>query len=151
MWLWYARNHIPWLKWPIPYPLPYGGWFLLYPDEMGANLFLWPVKKPAYEQGESRLLQRFLKRGMICMEIGANQGFYTILLAKLVGDEGKVCAFEPVPEEFRKLKMNLWLNKCANRVVLENCALSSREGIYDLFVCLDGHGSRSSFRPHQKK
>ena len=148
-WVWYARNSIPLLNFPIPWRLPYGGWFLVYPDEMGLGLIPkrpWNKLSSSYEEGEWRFLLRFIKQGMVCFDIGANQGFYTILLSKQVGTQGKVFAFEPVPGELRKLKRNIRINRCSN-VVLEGMAISSYEGYVDMFVCLGGHSSRSSLAP----
>src|SRR5208283_4552591 len=48
--------------------------------------------------GEQRVLSRligFLKPGDVVFDIGANVGLYTVLLAKTVGDKGRVLAFEP--------------------------------------------------------
>ncbi|MGH7900112.1 MAG: FkbM family methyltransferase [Thermodesulfobacteriota bacterium] len=147
LWLWYRRNHIPILNFPIPWRLSYGGWFLIYSDEMGLNLIsrLWQ-KSRSYEEGELKFVQRFVKPGMICFDIGANQGFYTVLLSRQVSLQGKVFAFEPVTSEFRKLKRNIQINRCSSVTVLERMGVSSHEGVADMFVCLDGHGSRSSMR-----
>ncbi len=145
---WYYRSRLPILGLPMLVPLPYGGWFLLYPDEMGLSLLPRPWKNPSrsYEEGEWRFVQRFVKPGMVCFDIGANQGFYTILLSKRVGERGRVFAFEPVGGELRKLKRNLGLNRCQN-VVVEKIALGSSKGLVDVLVCLDGRGSHSSLRP----
>jgi FkbM family methyltransferase len=51
---------------------------------------------------------------MTFFDIGANQGFYTLLAAKCVGGEGKVFAFEPVSREFRNLKWNVLINRFKN-------------------------------------
>lgn len=44
---------------------------------------------------------------MIVVDIGANIGFYTKVLSKLVGQSGEVHAFEPDPENFKRLEKNL--------------------------------------------
>jgi FkbM family methyltransferase len=36
--------------------------------------------------------------------IGANVGFYTLLSSVLTGDQGRVCAFEPLPSNLRDLR-----------------------------------------------
>jgi FkbM family methyltransferase len=144
-WLWFARQRIPLLNFPFPIRLPYGAWFLAYPDHMGISLLPRLIRNTPYEQGERVLVSRIVKPGYTCLDIGANQGFYTILFAKLVGQEGKVFAFEPT-SEFQKLSLNIRVNRLHN-VILERLALGNLEGETDMFVCLDGYGSRSSLRP----
>lgn len=147
--LWFSRSKIPFLNFPIPVPLPYGGWFLCYGDVMGASVFLYKFTRERYEENYWKFVQQFLKPGMIFFDIGANQGFYTILASKLVGPEGKVFAFEPAPTEFRKLKLNILINRLKN-VVVEPLALGSREGSSDFYLVLNGKGSFSSLRPPAK-
>jgi FkbM family methyltransferase len=143
VWMWYFRARLPLLNFPIPIRLPYGGHTLVYPDEIGYSLFT--RKSPSYEEGSWRFITKTIQSGMVCIDVGANQGFYTILLSRRVGENGTVFGFEPVPLEFKRLKINLWLNRCRN-TVLENAALSSASGFTDMNVCI-GHESRSSFRP----
>jgi FkbM family methyltransferase len=89
---------------------------------------------------------RLREAGDDLLRHGANQGFYSILLSKLAGKTGKVFSFEPVKKELRKMKLNLNLNFCRN-VIVENKAVSCQDGIGEIFVCLDGHASRSSLAP----
>lgn len=53
---------------------------------------------------------RTLKSGAIVIDIGANIGAHTLPLANLIGDSGKVYAFEPTQSAFKKLSRNLELN-----------------------------------------
>lgn len=48
--------------------------------------------------------------GMTFFDIGANVGFVTILAARLVGPQGRVVAFEPVPYNVAAIEENLALN-----------------------------------------
>jgi FkbM family methyltransferase len=63
-----------------------------------------------YCPGEARLFQAILRCGMTVVEVGANIGVHTVLLAKLVGERGRVLAFEPQPVVFQLLCANLALN-----------------------------------------
>jgi FkbM family methyltransferase len=49
------------------------------------------------------LLQRSLRPGDRVVDIGANVGFYAEVLARLVGEDGRVYAFEPAAENFDRL------------------------------------------------
>ena len=59
-----------------------------------------------YEGETVKVIKHLIKPGMIALDIGAHVGYYTRILAKLVGISGKVIAFEPHPETFRLLIKN---------------------------------------------
>ena len=48
------------------------------------------------------------------LDIGAQSGFYSLLLSRLVGPNGMVFAFEPLPASFRILEENMRMNKIQN-------------------------------------
>ena len=62
------------------------------------------------------------------LDIGANVGHYTLRMSELVGDSGRVVAFEPVPETFALLAANARGFAIAN-VSLLNVAASDSAGI----------------------
>lgn len=144
--LWYGRSRFSFLDFPLPCRLPYGSWFLARGDEAGLVTFF----KIPYEENEWRFVAQFLKPEMTFFDIGANQGFYTLLAAKYVGLKGKVFAFEPVPREFRNLNWNILINRFQN-IKAEPVALGVQEGFTDMFVCLDGKGAYSSLQPPSEK
>lgn len=80
-----------------------------------------------YEPEAAQSIRPFLKVGDCCVDVGANLGYYTIIMAKWVGSRGFVIAFEPFPANFEILKKNVHLNGLQN-VVLEPKALSNRNG-----------------------
>jgi len=141
--LWSARSRLPYLDFPIPWRLPYGGWFLAYGDAMGARVCGYKLARRPYEENEWKFVSRFLKPGMTFVDIGANQGFYTILASKRVGSEGKVVAFEPASSELRKLRRNVFLNRCRN-VIVEPQAVGKADGFTEFHVGLFSRGSFSS-------
>lgn len=78
-----------------------------------------------YEKGTCRFVQKILGGGEVVYDIGANIGFYTILFSRLVGDTGKIHAFEPSLREFLNLSENISLNKL-NNVVLNQLGISNQ-------------------------
>lgn len=80
--------------------------------------------KGYFERDTTLAINKLCKSGMTVVDIGANIGYYTLLLAKLVGPMGKVIAFEPAQWAFSKLKRNLELNDFDN-ITLEKKALSN--------------------------
>lgn len=76
-----------------------------------------------FEPMVTAIINKFVKPGMVVVDIGANSGCHTLRFAKLVGKNGKVIAFEPMSPVFFKLKRNLELNNF-NNVIPEKIALS---------------------------
>jgi FkbM family methyltransferase len=59
-------------------------------------------------------IRHHVQSGTRVLDIGAQSGFYSLLLSRLVGPEGMVFAFEPLPANFRILEENLRLNSIQN-------------------------------------
>jgi len=76
-----------------------------------------------WERDVTSSINKFVERGMTVLDAGANIGAHTLRLAKLVGEDGKVIAFEPMSWAYAKLERNVSLNNF-NNIVLEKCALS---------------------------
>jgi len=73
-------------------------------------------------------LECHIKPGMTVIDIGANLGMYSLAIAKLVGESGRVYAFEPAPSLYRAAARNIQRNDMAGIVRLENVALGSKTG-----------------------
>ena len=71
-------------------------------------------------------LKKLVKEGDVVVDIGANIGFYSIVLSDLVGEAGKVISFEPESRNYRKLLENLELNNISN-VYAHRLGLGERE------------------------
>ena len=138
--LWRLRATF-YLDFPFPCRLPFGSWYLAYGDGMG---FMFFFHRP-YEENEWRFMQNFLKPGMTFFDVGANQGFYTLLAAKKVQKEGMVFSFEPVPSQMKKLRKNIKINGFGN-VKIEGLALGSESGFAALHISLNGDEAMSSLR-----
>ena len=89
--------------------------------------------------GIRAFLQRTVQPGMRVVDIGANQGLFTLLLSRLVGPSGRVVAFEPDPELFHTLERNCRVNQASN-VTLHNLGLSSQAGRLVLYRSLFNAG-----------
>jgi len=86
-----------------------------------------------YEPGVSSYIMKNLKLGETFMDIGANNGYYTVLAADLVGPNGKIISIEPNPNAFRRLMHNVRVNNLSNVVIL-NVALSDHDGNAMLYL-----------------
>jgi FkbM family methyltransferase len=85
------------------------------------------------DEPEYSLLHSFLSPGDWAIDVGANIGHYTKRMSDLVGDRGRIIAFEPVQDVFSLLAANV--RNCSNQnVTLINAAASERTGCANMSV-----------------
>jgi FkbM family methyltransferase len=80
------------------------------------------------------VLRKVVRSGDIVFDIGANVGQFTRLLSHLIGQNGEVHAFEPIPPVFRKLDANIKSSGLPSKMFLNQCALSDKTGIIQMYV-----------------
>ena len=80
-------------------------------------------------------IKNYIKEGDVVVDVGASIGMYTLEMAKLVGDKGRVIAFEPLKEGFDLMKKNVQLNNYEDRVRIYNKAVTNKTGKGKLFYC----------------
>ena len=83
-------------------------------------------------------------------DVGSHVGYYTLLLAKKVGDQGKIFAFEPQPKLAKGLKSSLELNRI-NWVKVENLAVTASCGQVVLFQTPDSGRTSIADLLYEKK
>jgi FkbM family methyltransferase len=72
----------------------------------------------SYERQLRAVMRRVLRPGSVALDVGANVGWHTLLMSRLVGSEGCVVAVEANPSVRRMLDMHLSMNGAGNvRVV----------------------------------
>ena len=101
----------------------------------------------SFEPNEFAFLDRLLKPGMVFVDVGANDGYYTLFAAKRVGASGRVVAVEPSSRERGHLERNLARNGIAN-VQIVPAALGAAAGHADLHLAHGahtGHNTLGSF------
>ena len=64
-----------------------------------------------YEPQLTRLLQAVTVPGGVALDLGANWGYFSLLLAALVGEQGRVVSLEPEPRLFRRLQADIMNNR----------------------------------------
>lgn len=102
----------------------------------------------SYEPLETQLVKREIKRGNVVLDLGANIGYYTLIFAKLVGEEGKVFAFEPDPTNFALLEKNIEMNGYKN-VILVQKAVSNKDGKLKLYLSEYSMGDHAIFNLYE--
>lgn len=84
------------------------------------------------ERYEINNLIKLLNKGDICYDIGANIGFYSFLMAKISGENGKIYSFEPVEHTKNTLEEGIRANNF-NNVYVNNFALGNSDEEKEIF------------------
>ena len=103
----------------------------------------------SYEKDVTQLIKTVLRPGDVAIDLGAHIGYYTLLFASLVGERGKVFAFEPEPSNFELLTRNIRLNGYGN-ITAERLAVSGLDGKIRLYL-MDRTGLGHSVHTHGPK
>jgi FkbM family methyltransferase len=69
-----------------------------------------------------RVIRQFVAAGDVVYDIGANIGYVSLSLAKRVGPQGRVIAFEPFPRSIAAFSKNIEINSLGNVQLLEFAA-----------------------------
>jgi FkbM family methyltransferase len=87
----------------------------------------------SYEYSKQKAFSAAIKPGDVVYDLGANVGFYSLLASVIVGPEGHVFSFEPVPRNLTFLRKHLELNRVINCSVMEvACSYSDGTAKFDL-------------------
>lgn len=81
-----------------------------------------------YEKEQTLAFEQLLKPGSVLFDVGAHVGYYSLLTSRLVGEKGRVLAFEAMPRNAAFLRHHVAQNRCSNVEVIEG-AVSDRQGI----------------------
>lgn len=114
----------------------------MYVDSRDTGVAPFLLEWGIYEKYETELFKKLVKKGMIVVDIGANIGYYTLLAAHLVGDEGKVFAFEPDPYNYSLLCRNIEVNGYRNVIPVQK-AVFNKSGKMKLFLDKNNLGGHS--------
>ena len=79
------------------------------------------IRGERWVEDEPDIVSR-VRRGMTVFDVGANVGFVTLLLSRLVGELGRVYAFEPDQDNFAALQRNLDHNRISHCVPVNMAA-----------------------------
>ena len=119
--------------------------------DLSDYVFYRSMVEGGYEEELVQFATSALRPGDVCLDVGANRGYLSLVFAKLVGATGRVHAFEPEPATLSKLRYNLQLNwrlfTGEIPVVTHPVAAWDENCEVDLHSSLIEHG-RDSVQPH---
>lgn len=87
-----------------------------------------------WEMAHTEVMAKLVKPGMTAIDIGANQGYFTLLMADCVGTNGTVHAIEPNPHLAALLRNTIEINGFAARTSVHQMALSDKPGKARFFI-----------------
>jgi FkbM family methyltransferase len=96
----------------------------------------------SYEPELREIMRTVLAPQAVAIDVGANTGWHTLLMARLVGPHGRVLAIEPNPSVRENLARNTRLNQLT-QVEIIGCAFGETPGTLD-FLALDANDSASA-------
>jgi FkbM family methyltransferase len=82
-----------------------------------------------WHEKDSTIFRSLLYPGATAIDVGANIGFVSAILASLVGEAGRVVALEPASQTFHKLRTTLSVNHLDNVIPLKVGCGSARSSV----------------------
>jgi FkbM family methyltransferase len=122
----------------------------------GNTLYLDPLDplqlgaRGEHDPMETSVYSEQVKPGQVVLDIGANIGYFTLQFASLVGPQGRVYAFEPMPTNFDLLSKNIRANEYSN-IVAVRTAVGGRPGKGRLYLSQDSSGDHRVQTPNEPR
>ncbi len=86
------------------------------------------LSEGCYDTSLHAFIERRVKPGMACLDVGANMGEVGLHMARKTGPTGAVHCFEPVPWLCERLRANIRKNALQETALAHGVALSDRTG-----------------------
>ena len=84
-------------------------------SELGATL----LETNSYEPGTEAIFRKWIRPGFTVLDVGASEGYFSILAATLTGSDGRVVAVEPQIRSIEIMRRNLAANAIDNCCIVE--------------------------------
>lgn len=94
------------------------------------------LKTGVYESEMIHVLKTYLGAGDTFVDLGGNEGYFTVIASLIVGGNGRVITIEPQSRLQPIINKNLTLNKCKNVTILQTL-VSDSSGIGCLYLTSD--------------
>ena len=111
-------------------------------DDIDRNLYY----NGTYEPAALHLLQVCLREGDCMVDVGTNIGVFALTAGTLVGAQGTVLAFEPMPSTFEMLKRNIAINNLEN-VFAYDIGIGDKQGMQSITLPTQHNRGQATFRP----
>jgi len=102
--------------------------------KMQRNMIQTMYYRGFYEPETTEYMKQTIKPNDVVIDVGANVGYFTLIMAKLVGPKGVVYAFEPSRELRGILLKNIEANGYRDRVIIVPYAVADFNGTAKFFI-----------------
>ena len=110
------------------------GRYKIYVDTRDIGISSHLMMDGFWEMWVTEAMMKLVRRGSVVADIGANLGYFTLLLADLTGAEGRVLSFEPNPNLASRLSKSIEINGFKGFTDFYDIALGAEEGMVTLEV-----------------
>ncbi len=93
------------------------------------SVYLIALRMMQSDTRETRCYLRLVRKEMCVFDVGANNGYFTLLYSDLVGRHGRVHAFEPVPRSADQLRARMANDAAYDNVALNQVAVADVSGL----------------------
>lgn len=124
------------------------GKYLLYANAQDTDLVPHLCLNGFWEPRLTLALLKTLQPNWYCLDVGANHGYYTLLMADAVGSAGRVLALEPNPQIAGLVQQSIEVNGFNDRASVQAVAASSQDGATVQLVVPSGKTGRASIMMH---
>jgi FkbM family methyltransferase len=104
------------------------GRYKMYVDTRDVTISSHLMLDGFWEMWVTEAMVDLVRPGMVVADIGANLGYFTMLMSDLVGPKGRVHAFEPNPEMTKRLRSSIIVNGFTGRAELHQVLLGNADG-----------------------
>jgi len=116
------------------------GRYKMYVDTRDIGIASHLMLEGFWELWVTTAMMRCVRRGSVVADIGANLGYFTLLLADLTGPDGRVLSFEPNPNLAGLLRKSIEVNGFSPFTDFHELALGGAAGTADMDIRIDQQG-----------
>jgi FkbM family methyltransferase len=104
------------------------GRYKMYVDTRDVGIASHLMLEGYWEMWVTAAMMQCVRRGSVVADVGANLGYFTLLLADLTGAEGRVLSFEPNPNLASRLRRSISVNGYSGFTDFHEVALGEADG-----------------------
>jgi FkbM family methyltransferase len=120
--------------------------YKMYVDSRDCGIAPHLIMDGYWESWLTQCLAKIIQPGSVCIDIGANFGYYTLMMSELCGKKGRTISIEPNPELCKYLKLSQCIHGWPFEII--EAALSNKKGNTVLIIPVAYPGNASITSPH---
>jgi FkbM family methyltransferase len=110
------------------------GRYKMYVDTRDVGIASHLMLEGYWEMWVTAAMMQCVRRGSVVADVGANLGYFTLLMADLTGAEGRVLSFEPNANMASRVRRSIAVNGFASFTDFHQVALGAAEGEVEMEI-----------------